>query len=294
MHKLWNVTLITVPQLADAMAEVLEDRALALTVLAPPRKEEARIEALYDIAPRLADITARAALVAAMYGAKIPQIDIRETPNLDWLKKVAGDFPPMRLARWTVFGSQHKKSVRPGRFTMQIDATSAFGTGEHPTTRGCLMMLDALLKKERPWRMLDMGCGSGILAMAWAEAARGHAVAVDLDSESVRVAKENIRVNGLQRNVTIGLSYGYRSPLVAKAAPYDLIMANIFARPLCEMAKDLKCHLRPGGTAILAGLLNRQANAVLAAHRMQGLYLKKRIIIGEWSILALDRAKRAK
>ncbi|NTU77759.1 MAG: methyltransferase domain-containing protein, partial [Alphaproteobacteria bacterium] len=141
--------------------------------------------------------------------------------------------------------------------------------------------------------MLDIGCGSGILAMAFAQATRGKAVAVDLDPDSVKIAKGNVENNGLAAFVKTGLSNGYRSALVKNNAPYDLIMANIFADPLRKMAKDLKQHLRPGGMAILSGILNNQANAVLSAHRQQGLNLVKRQRLGEWTVLALERPSKA-
>ncbi len=289
---LWRVALAAAPELAEAYTAAFEDAA-ALTVMIPPRKKEARIEALYEQKPDKSDITARVAIIAAIQGAKAPRLKIGETPKLDWLKKVAGDFPPFDVARWTIYGAQHRDKVLRPRLALQIDATSAFGTGEHPTTKGCLIVLDQLLKQKAPQRTLDMGCGSGILAMAYARATHGKAVAVDLDPESVLIAGGNAQANGLQSFVRIGLSNGYRAASVRENAPYDLILANIFAGPLCRMAKDLKRHLKPGGTAILSGLLNHQANAVLAAHRMQGLRLIRRLRIGEWAVLALQRPARA-
>jgi len=354
MKKIWSVIAVAEPATADAMADALEENSLALSILAPPRTKETRIEALYAEVPNHAAVTMRLAVAAAVHGAKMPKFRICEMPQLDWLKKVAGDFPPLRLARWTVFGAQHRTAVAPSRFNLQIDATSAFGTGEHPTTRGCLVMLEWVLKRKNftclanpspdpsrkgrgtlaahtekifntricgkfcfrslrqrssplagevrrgvgststTLKLLDLGSGSGILAMAWAQATRGQAIAVDLDPESVNAATDNVRINGLRSYVHVGLSDGYRSSLVKQAAPYDLIMANIFAGPLCRIAKDLKRHLKPGGRAILAGMLNRQANAVLSAHRMQGLRLEKRLVIGEWTILALHRPESAK
>ena len=291
--KLWRVAFAAPSALAEMFADTLDD-AVALTVLAPPRKNEARIEALFDHEPDKAALAARLAVISALCRVKAPKIEVREMPKLDWLKKVAGDFPPFDVARWTIYGAQHRTKVSRPRLALQIDATSAFGTGEHPTTKGCLLMLDRLLKQTSPRRALDMGCGSGILAMAYAKAAHGKAVAVDLDPESVQIARGNAKANGLQNHVRVGLSNGYRAALVRQNALYDLIMANIFAGPLCKMAKKLKCHLRPGGIAILSGLLNHQANAVLAAHRTQGLRLVKRMRIGEWAVLALQRPAGAK
>jgi ribosomal protein L11 methyltransferase len=177
---------------------------------------------------------------------------------------------------------------------LQIDATNAFGTGEHPTTRGCLRLFEAELKRRKHLtRMLDIGCGSGILAMAFAKRTHGQAVAVDLDPVSVMIAAHNRNTNSLRKNVRLAQSNGYRAAVVKQHAPYDIIMANIFARPLSQMAKDLYRHLRPGGIAILAGLLNHQANQVINAHRLQGMELIRWQRDGEWTILALKRSVRA-
>ncbi len=292
--RLWMISISTTKVLTDTFVEYLERSALAVSILTQPRQEGSQIEAFYDHEPGLTTLHSSLSILAIMKGAKPPKIFIQKLDNQNWLKKVAADFPPIRIARWTVHGAAHRRAVPQRRFALQIDATNAFGTGEHPTTRGCLEMLDWLLKRvEPPLRMLDMGCGSGILAMAYAQVCRGRATAVDLDTDSIQIAKNNVRLNGLQNHVSVGRSYGYSSLLVQRNAPYDIIMANIFARPLSEMAKDLKDNLRPGGLAILSGLLNQQANMVLAAHRLKGLYLVKHLKLNGWSVLALKRPTKA-
>lgn len=294
------------------------EEALSLTVVAPPRTGKAEIEAIYDAEPDALALQTRFAILASLSGIKAPKVTVRELPKLDWLKKVSEDFPPLPIGRWVVYGAQHKAAAAECRrlrshgcgepttsayrrvvapyIGLQIDATSAFGTGEHPTTRGCLLMLDWTLKQRRavaPNIMLDMGCGSGILAMAFAKATHGQAVGVDLDPDSVKIAHENIRANGLRLKMRVALGNGYKAALVRQKKPFDLIMANIFAGPLCEMAYSLKQHLNLGGMVILSGLLTHQANRVIAAHRMQGLRLVKHMKIGEWSVLALQRPTRA-
>lgn len=293
-QKIWSLSTVVTPSLAEAIADSLGETALAVSTLAPPRKPTALVEALYDAPPNLPALTAQLSVVAMIQGAKMPKLTLKEMPKLDWLKKVAEDFPPLPIARWTIHGAQHRHKVPNRHHALQIDATNAFGTGEHPTTRGCLLMLDWMLARKIPMRnMLDVGCGSGILAMAFAKARHRKAVGVELDLDSVITARNNVAVNGLQKLVHIGQGRGYRSALVKRHAPYDLIMANIFAGPLSEMAKDLQKHLSPGGVAILSGLLNHQANRVIAAHHMQKLYVIKRLQIGEWSVLALKRRQRA-
>jgi ribosomal protein L11 methyltransferase len=281
--------------MAEIFAALLGSRAVALTIISPPRKSEARIEALFDGEPDWAALNASVAVMAMVQGIKLPKLEVTEVENLDWLKKLAADFPPLSIARWTIHGAHHKGRIPNPRMALQIDATSAFGTGEHPTTRGCLLMLNVLLKKKkiRRGRMLDVGCGSGILAMAYVKATHGHAIGIDLDTDSVGIAVKNAHVNGMQKHVRLKTGRGYTSRLVQQNAPYDLIMANIFARPLSHMAKDLKRSLRPGGIGILSGMLMSQANQVLAAHHMQNLHLMQRICIGEWSVLAFQRRTKA-
>ncbi len=337
---LWSASFTTAPEVADFLAEALSEDAVSMTVMAPPRTRKAEVEGIFDVPPDAAALQTRLAILSSLRNIKAPQLTIKELPKLDWLKKVSEDFPPLPIARWVVFGAQHKaKAAKHRRIPLQIDATSAFGTGEHPTTRGCMLMLDWVLKCNRlkkdsynsppleggvrggvykkillhphpsPPRkgegmprligqksspsMLDMGCGSGILAMAYVKATHGKAVGVDLDMDSVEIAKGNIRANGLRPHMRVELGNGYQSPLVRDNKPYDLIMANIFAGPLCKMAYSLKQHLKPNGVVILSGLLNHQANRVIAAHRMQGLHLIRHMKLGEWSVLALTLSSQA-
>lgn len=292
--KFWTIETDVPSLLAPVLADALSESALAVTVLAPPRKKMAHIEWLYDTPPLLAPLEAQMAVLGIVHGIAAPSLQIRELPRLDWLKKVAEDFPPLVVGPWTIHGAQHRKAVPDRRHALQIDATSAFGTGEHPTTRGCLLTLAQVLKsKNKISTLLDMGCGSGILAIAFAKKTHQKAVAIDLDPLSIQIARTNRHINGLQKNIRIGLGRGYISPLVKKRAPYDMIMSNIFAGPLSHMAKDLKRHLRPGGVAILAGLLTSQKNKVVRAHNAQGLRLIKQISLGEWSILVFQHPKRA-
>ena len=293
-QNLWLLNLSLPVKAAEFFGDAFGDDAVAVTVLAPPREKQAGIEAIYDHEPDQAEMATKLAILAAACGIKTPVFTICPSPKLDWLKKVASDFPPLHIARWTIHGAMHRDKVPNRLRALQIDATNAFGTGEHPTTRGCLLMLDQILKSGfRPQHMADIGCGSGILAMACVQASRGRAVGVDLDPDSVQIARNNARTNGLGQNIRIGQGRGYALPPIRRNAPYDLIMANIFARPLAHMAADLKKHLRPGGIAILSGLLTTQANFVIAAHRMQSLALIEHRKIGEWSVLALRRLSKA-
>lgn len=280
------------PEQTERVSALFEEEALAVSILAPPRETMAMVEMLVDGCPDAAPIYERLKPVLGEAALLKSTFDIIPVGNLDWIKKVSEDFPPLPVARWTVFGAAHRDKITDPALALQIDATSAFGTGEHPTTRGCLERLDELLRANEQLqngRMLDMGCGSGILAMAFAKATRGRALGVDMDELSVAIAKDNAVNNGVQDRVRFEISMGYALPLIAQQAPYDLIMANIFADPLCEMAGQLKDHLKIGGIAILSGLLNTQADAVIKAHEAQGLKLVDQKSLGEWTVLALSR-----
>ncbi|MFA4994485.1 MAG: 50S ribosomal protein L11 methyltransferase [Bdellovibrionales bacterium] len=285
---LWFLKFSLPVRAVEAFGEVLGEDAVAVTVLAPPRRKTAQIEALYDDKPKAKIFRAKLAVLAKASNIRCPAFTVRAVPKCDWLKKVARDFPPLEIARWTIHSAPHRKKIPDRRTAIQIDATNAFGTGEHPTTRGCLLMLDKILKtKACLRRMADIGCGSGILAMAFVLGTGGKAVAVDCDRVSAQIAARNVRANGLHASIRVSCGNGYAASLIKKAAPYDLIMANIFANPLCEMAKDLKNNLRPDGIAILSGILKSQEKKVVLAHEKQGLALVERLTLGEWSVLAL-------
>jgi len=291
---LWFVRFSLSAAAAEAVADGFAEDAASVSVFSLPRHDQAEIEVLYEQEPDRAAVEVRLDLLASALGFPTPSFTLDAMPKLDWLKKVASDFPPIKIARWTVHGALHRKKVPNRLYAMQIDATNVFGTGEHPTTRGCLLMLHKVLKAGvKPRRMADIGCGSGILAMGCVQSTRGEAVAVDLDPDSATIALKNVRQNGLGAKIRVGRGRGSAAPLIKEAGPYDLVMANIFADPLCEMAKDLKDNLKQGGIAILSGLLTTQAKKVIAAHRMQGLSLLEHRILGEWSVLLLKRRETA-
>lgn len=260
---------------------MLSDEALAVTVMAPPRQAEATVEAIYNTPPDVADLTAQLAIIAAVHDCLAPALTISEVGNLDWLQKVAMDFPPITVGAWTIHGAAHRHSVTNRRLTLQIDSSAAFGTGQHPTTHGCLQLMGAEIKRRRQGRdtrLLDIGCGSGILAMAYAKATHGHAIGVEIDPEAARVARHNVRINGLNNHVRVVLGNGCRSPEVRRGGGnYDLIVANIFARPLCEIVPDIRALLKKKGRVILSGILHHQANAVISAYRQQGIRSRARI-----------------
>jgi len=205
-----------------------------------------------------------------------------------WLERTLSTFPEQRVGRrFAVRGSHLAGPTAQGRITLVLDAAVAFGSGEHGSTRGCLRALEGV--RGRPRRIVDIGTGTGILAMAAARLFRRPVRATDIDPWSVRVTGGNAARNGLSRAVMARRQDGWRGAWVRSGGPYDLVFANILARPLTRMAHQLARALAPGGTAILSGLLNTQERWVLAAHRREGLVLQRRVHEGRWTTLVLHK-----
>lgn len=248
------------------------------------------ITALFRAKPDGAALAAQIAMIAEAHGLPEPAFDLAPLPAADWLTQAYAGFPARDIGRFHVHGS-HLPAPGGGRIGLMIDAATAFGSGEHATTEGCLLALSDLARR-RPQidRILDMGTGSGILAIGAAKLFTSAAIAaVDIDTESARAAAENARLNQVAGRVRAIQGNGYASPLAAQGPAFDLIIANILARPLVRMAPSLGSRLRPGGTAILSGLLRRQEAMVIAAHLSAGLRLEGRKRVGEWSTLIMRR-----
>jgi ribosomal protein L11 methyltransferase len=221
----------------------------------------------------------------ALIEAAVGPVLVERLAERNWLAENQASFPPLRVGRFFVHGAHVPAPARSGLWPILVDATTAFGTGEHATTRGCLTALQRL----RPRRVLDMGTGTGILAIAALRAGARRVLAADIDPGSVRVARLNLRRNGVGARAAAIESDGYRDRRIARAGKFDLVLANILARPLALMAPALARALAPGGTAILSGLLARQERLVLAAHRAQGLVLERRIAVEGWHTLVLRK-----
>ena len=216
-----------------------------------------------------------------------PEIEFSRIPVQNWVAENIQQFPPIIAGRFFVHGSEYQKPVPPAQISLCVPAGAAFGTGDHGSTKGCLLALDQLQGK-RVRNALDMGCGSGILALAIAKRWKCRVSASDIDVVAKQTAQTNASVNGLRRYLDIYVGPGYSNrPL--KNQSYDLIVSNILARPLARLSRALSLRVRPGGIVILAGLLVAQEAQVIAAHRQHGLNLSRRIRIEEWSTLVLQR-----
>jgi len=229
-------------------------------------------------------------LVALAAGDEVAQHVAFDTVEAkDWVKATLEELVPVRAGRFMVHGQHDRSQIPPNKFGIEIEAALAFGTGHHGTTRGCLLLLDQVLKARRPRRVLDLGTGTGVLAIAAAKALRTKVLASDIDPQSVRVARDNARLNGSGNGVETIEATGFSAPHFAKRGPFDLVLANILANPLRQMATEMARDLAPSGLVILSGLLPHQAQGVIAAYRARGLVLQRQLQIEGWSSVLMRR-----
>ncbi|GAA0634011.1 50S ribosomal protein L11 methyltransferase [Brevundimonas lenta] len=214
-------------------------------------------------------------------------VTVEKLADADWLAMSLSGLPPVRAGRFFVYGAHDQGRVPRNTVNLKIDAGAAFGTGHHGTTVGCLQAFDELLKRERFERVLDVGCGTGILAIAAAKSGSKVAVGTDIDAPSVRIANENAKLN--MADARFVHASGLNDRKVRGQGPYDLVFANILAPPLVSLSQDIKEALHIGGVAILSGLLRTQERRVTAAYLSRGFVLERRIHRDAWSALVLRR-----
>ena len=214
-------------------------------------------------------------------------VAVEDLADADWLAMSLSGLPPVRAGRFFVYGAHDQGRVPVNTVNLRIDAGAAFGTGHHGTTVGCLAAFDELLKRERFERVLDVGAGTGVLAIAAARTGSPVAIGTDIDAPSVRIARENAKLN--QADVRFVHASGLNDRQVRRHGPYDLVFANILAPPLVALSQDIKGALRLGGVAILSGLLRTQERRVSAAYLSRGFRLERRIHRDAWSCLVMRR-----
>lgn len=214
-------------------------------------------------------------------------VAVEALADADWLAMSLSGLPPVRAGRFFVYGAHDRGRIPPNAVALRIEAGAAFGTGHHGTTVGCLQAWNDLIKARRFGKVLDVGAGTGVLAIAAARTGARLARGTDIDAPSVRIARENAALNGARAEFVHASGLGHQS--VRSAAPYELVFANILAPPLVALAQDIRGALRPGGVAILSGLLRTQERRVLAAYRSRGFRLLRRIHRDAWATLVLER-----
>jgi ribosomal protein L11 methyltransferase len=219
---------------------------------------------------------------------------IAPMPQQDWVRQSLEGLAPVVAGRFFLHGSHDRHRRRAGGISLEIDAGTAFGTGHHGTTEGCLLALDRILRRRTPHRILDVGCGTGVLAIAAAKASGKPALASDIDPEAVRVTLANAALNGVKPLISSFTAAGLNHPRIAGHGPYDLIFANILARPLVALSTGLSRALAHGGDLILSGLTLDQMRWIEATYESRGLVLASRITRGNWAALVFSKAQRKK
>ncbi|MGZ5938644.1 MAG: 50S ribosomal protein L11 methyltransferase [Rhizomicrobium sp.] len=281
---LWKANVVLAKELAADVAAVLElspPVPQAVLIVDELFKETATVEALYTEAPD-------AELLSRLTGHTVIAAPL---PDQDWIKLSQEGLPPVRAGRFFVYGAHDAGQVPPGVIPMRIEAGLAFGTGHHETTALCLATLSDLAKRRRFERTLDLGCGTGLLAIGAAKLWRKKVIASDIDPVAVDVTRENARANGEAPFIRAVAADGLTHAAIRERAPYDLIVANILASPLTQLAPSIVRSLAKGGMLVLSGLLRGQENLVISFYTPHGLILRARHRDGPWSALVLERPK---
>jgi ribosomal protein L11 methyltransferase len=280
---LWKASVIVKKaEAADvrALLELTPPLPQAVLTAEEPFSDEAVVEALYDVVPD-------GDLLSKLTGK---DVHVRLLPDTDWIKLSQEGLPPVRAGRFFVYGAHDQGLVPPGVIPIRIEAGMAFGTGHHETTALCLAALSDLAKRRAYRNVLDLGCGTGLLAIGAAKLWRRRVTASDIDPVAVAITRENAVANGEGPRVTAWMADGPTHPAIFRAAPFDLILANILAGPLTTLAPSVARVLAANGTLVLSGLLEWQEKQVLSFYRPHGIVLRATRRIGSWSALVLQKA----
>ncbi len=246
-----------------------------------------RIEALCADPPDVGQVEAALRPVADGFGFELEPVEVEEVASIDWVMAALASHPPVRAGRFYVHGTHEPTLPRGQAIDLKVDAGRAFGTGNHQSTQGCLLALDWLAKRQKFNRLLDVGTGSGILALAMAKRWRVPVLGIDIDPVAARIAADYAVRNEVSSFTRFVSGDGFAHREITQRAPYDLITANILARPLKRMAPAMRKALSPGGYVVMAGILDRHERLVLSAYETQGMALAKRYRLQEWTTLVL-------
>ncbi len=275
-------------EILDLLSEVFGEEDFAIGTTEIDEKKDVWEASVYMMAEDEADVRSRVeeALAQSFPDAALSREVI---PDVDWVVKSLEGLKPVRAGRFLVHGSHDRDKVRMGDIAIEIDAGQAFGTGHHGTTAGCLEVIDSVVRSRKVRNALDLGTGSGVLAIAVRKLKNIPVLATDIDPIAVRVAAENVRRNGISSGIRTVTAPGFHSTAFSENGPFDLIIANILARPLIKMAPQLVAHLAPGGSVILSGILASQRWKVLSAYNGAKLRHVRTIWRNGWVTIHLDR-----
>ncbi len=276
--------------MTDLLGEMFDPTETAVAAFEAEDGVTWRLEAYFADAPDEGFVRD---LIRPVVGDAADAAEFRTVEQQDWVRASLEGLKPVRAGRFLVHGSHDRDTVRPNDLAIEIEAALAFGTGHHGTTLGCLRALVAELKRGRPARVLDVGTGTGILAFAAAKALHAPVVAGDLDGEAVTTARENARLNGLGPYLKLYEGPGVRHALADRARGFDIVFANILARPLKRLAPTLSAVVADDGVLILSGLIERDVAGVLSTYRHRGFHLARKGVIEGWATLVLRRGGAA-
>ncbi|MHA1537955.1 MAG: 50S ribosomal protein L11 methyltransferase [Alphaproteobacteria bacterium] len=289
---LWLIELDVPAASIAAFERLLDPFTDAVSIFETSNGDTWRIAGYSRHEPARGPIEAAAAVAACASGLGVPELRIEALPDRDWLAENRKGFTPVSAGGFFVHGSHFDASPPAGSIAIMLDAGPAFGAGSHETTRGCLTALGQLARRHgfEPDRLLDLGCGSGILAIAMAKLWDRPVRAIDLDSVAVETTLANARANAVGDRLEAALGDGLEAKLLADHQPYDLIVANIVLRPLVAMAPLLGKALAPGGFIVLSGILRDQQRQLRAAYRQAGLVAAGSVPLGDWPTLIYRRS----
>lgn len=285
----WKIELVVPKSAAPIFATALEPFGLACSSFEIEGGDDWQLEAYSAGMPDKPALTAALALAASAAGIREPSVVCAPLPETDWLAENRKSFEPLSIGRFFVHPTHYDGPVPANAKAICLDAATAFGSGDHETTAGCLVTLSALMRQIRPRRILDLGCGSGILSIAAAKLWQTRIMAVDIDPESVRVAAANVAANGVRAQVRVFASDGVAAGPVRRSGPFDLVLANVLAGPLIAMAPALTAQVARPGRLVLSGLLAHQRAPALAAYRRRGLVMAAVRHFGDWPTLLLQK-----
>lgn len=265
--------------------------ALSTMLVDPDKKDETwDLKGYTDVVPDK-ELIQKALVKAAKYATvvPIPKPNYIQIKPKNWLSENLANFPPLKIGYYLICSSHSVQKNTASGIILQLNAGTAFGSGKHPSTAGCLIALSVLARKKYFKRPLDIGCGSGILALAIAKTWHRRVIACDIDKEAIRVTSANAKLNNVKKLISVCSGNLFKAHLVLKHRPYDLVVANILTRPLKAMSKDLTKYLKPGGVVILSGFLQRDSRSIIQKKIIHGLRLIQTININGWVTIIMRR-----
>lgn len=297
----WKISVVSPIEFTPALEEVflahIEETPTITSFEITGDMNNSLVEAYFNDQPDMEKLKNALRSMAEIFKINPPTLKIKALDNQDWVTQSQKLLKPIDAGRFYLYGKHDAEKIPPGRISILMEAGQAFGTGSHETTNGCLLAISELHEQIQPQTILDLGCGSGVLAIAMAKQWPTKIIASDIDPIATQTAVKNIVVNNIElidaykgdTGVGVITCDGFDEPIIEEIGPYDLIAANILAHPLMFMAKDIVLNLNDGGQIILSGLLKTQEKDVLSAYEEQGMILNKCYPINEWQTLLLTK-----